>query len=135
MDNRPVVQNKRRWWVFFGDAVDLGWVKPFTRQGWRHCFAMTTLATDVPLVINPTRLVMEVSMPLTETYAAVNLFKAHGYRCLVVTVDKPDYNLAKHCIINSCATVVAYSLGISTWAFTPRQLWRHLLKNGAVEVT
>ena len=135
MDNPHLLQPwPRRWWVFFGEAEQLGWLRIFTKRGWRHCFAVTTLADDVPIVINPSRPVLEITLPLATTAETVARFRQDGYRCLVVSTTEPDYNLAKHCIVKSCATVVAYSLGIGTWAITPRQLWRRLLREGAREV-
>ena len=130
------VVTHRRWWCLFGDGSNLGWVEPFTQPGWQHCMAVTELTPGFALVVDPTRQVLDYQIPITNVHETLKHYVIEEeMRCVVVNVDKPDYDLAKHWCINSCATVVAHTLGLDTWAVTPKQRWRALLNRDGKDIT
>ncbi|MCH9730679.1 MAG: hypothetical protein K0U84_13570 [Actinomycetia bacterium] len=126
----------RRWWVFFGPASQLGWFRPFLRDPqFQHVFALSPVAEDVPIVVNPTRNALEVALPLRPTHEAIRHYLEAGFRCLVVEVDKPDYNLPRRFLFTTCVTIVAHAMGLGTSALSPKGLWRAMKRAGAREVT
>lgn len=128
------VTTHRRWWIFFCNAGTPGMWRYFLPNGWEHVMVMTTLADDVPIVINPTSKALEFALPLATTAEAVKRFAKDSTAALVAEVDTPDYNLPKHFLVNTCVTTAAYAMGVDVRALTPRQFYRALLKRGAREI-
>lgn len=124
----------RRWWVFIGPAQIEGVWRRFLPKNMQHVIAMTTLAPDIPIVINPTARALEFALPLCTTAEAVKRFAGQSAKTLVVEIETPDYNLPKHFWMNTCVTTAAHAMGFDTWAITPRQLYKALMRRGAREV-
>ncbi len=70
-------------------------------------------------------------------YLWVKAYLEAGCRVLVVQVHHPAYSprlIPRRGVVMTCASTIAYLLGIECFAITPRQLWRALKRHGAEEV-
>lgn len=122
---QPVELKPRRWWVCFSPEC-YGWWKQWIKPGFGHAFCFTEVAPDMTVIINPLHAGLEVHIEPLPAWRVVKAMQESGHK--VVTVEgRFEYGLAKRFYWQSCATIVAYAVGLPARVFTPYQLFKQLV--------
>lgn len=124
------------WCIAFFDRIHIGprWWDIFTTPGFRHCLAFRQICDGICLVIEPTMYGMNVSLRECESRELVAEAQAKGGRVLVTNSRIPPSVELRRGPLVTCASVVAYCVGISSRAVTPKGLYNHLVQDGATEL-
>lgn len=113
----------------------------FTSEGFRHCFAFKIIHSEQLLFLEPARERLVIVAARGSAYAWNKAFHERGARILTVEREFPMYptisaRTPKYGPLLTCASLIAYELGIEGWILTPRQLYVRLIKDhGAEEIT
>lgn len=121
------------WLVVFVDQTGpWTWWRPFTRPGFRHVVALRyDTGTRSWIMLDWARNGMKIEAVPTEVASWV---LDQGWRGGGVLRIHQDIGRPRHgprIAIFYCVTAVSHLLGISSWAVTPKQLHRALLRRGA----
>jgi hypothetical protein len=126
----------RRWWVVFHPNLSdkLKW---WQRIWPGHCFALRQVGPEDTLFINPRDLVCLVEILHGTPAHYLKQYRARGWKVLVVELEVSDYppppGIPPLGLFTTCATVVAYCLGISTRIALPSTLYRTLIRRHRAE--
>lgn len=127
-------RDSTRWWVVFKDADRRHWYTRFLKSGYEHAFCFTEIRPNTMLMVNARESEFEFLVLDDVAWNWVRTCLGQGWRVVVVEVERTDYGLGKRWPFWTCVTVVAHTLGIPTWAFSPWQLYRHLIKRGGQDL-
>lgn len=129
----------KRWWVVFRDAdiAVFPWWRWFTmhRPGFGHCFAFADVpGSELNLIVNPQMGRVEYLVLEGPPSDLVQYWRAPGNT--LVTISRPPLSdrYVSRSIGLTCASVLAYTIGVPFGGLTPWQLYRRLLKMGAEEI-
>ena len=128
------VQRGSAWWVGFTETDNPRWWRHFSPPGFRHCFAFTTAIEGLCHVMNPRETHLEVELVAIPSQLLCEHFLGRGARLVFVEPRESAYTLPRRWLVQTCATVIAYHLGLNTGAVTPYQLYRHCLAIGGTEL-
>lgn len=144
MDPRPAPGPPERWWVVFTDAMTWRWWSRFTRPRARHVFVVRIVGPDLVLGIEPlfsralVRVFDEDMVELLDRYLDLGhdvLVYETGRGVPVYESGQGEYSARRLLQLRSpiltCASFIAYTLGLNGWIVTPQSLKRALLKHGA----
>jgi hypothetical protein len=120
-----------RWWVAFSQSPEMS----APARWFGHCDAMTDRA-GVSLVVQPLRHRCIVHPTIRSIPDLLSQAEAHGSEVLTLAFEpwiaqrsrvfRPQFV--------TCASVVAYAMGLPRWPLTPWGLKRELLRLGAERV-
>lgn len=140
MEPDPLPIKPRRWWVVFRDAIGANertWWHAFTSPGFRHCFAFCELTPGQVLLVDPTRRGVRIDLVGQRPDHLVRKCREAGFRVLVAKVSQDHHTpaLIRRGLGVTCASFLAYLLGLDGRPLNPRQLWKLLKANGARDLT
>ncbi len=126
------------WWVVFMDFIDqedragVAWWHRCTRPGFRHCLALRHDESGQVVGCNPLRQGLILSYEPGPALVHLETFAAHGATIVLVKTPLSAYDPALRTAsirgpMLTCASVVAYLIGVHGWIVTPRQLYRTIL--------
>jgi hypothetical protein len=127
------------WWVVFADEVILEGANPapwpirwLTSVGFRHVFAFTA-GEQGTQIIDPMWSGLDVRWsPFTPDQCAQACLDTHHRVLKLAKFENRSYPLRG---VITCVSVVKAVVGLRAWmAITPRQLYRELIKQGALEL-
>lgn len=131
-DKISIFEPGRSWWVVFKKAEN-PYIRAITCKEIGHCFALTQM-NNVVLMIEP--LMGTVNHVITDDVLSDILarFKLEGYR-VVHFRHTPEPKILKiRTPMITCASYIAYTIGISFFGVTAKQLYRKLLRMGGEEI-
>lgn len=149
MPQRPeaptAIRPAMTWYIGFCDFAGSGPLKAFVRPGFGHVFAFASAGHGL-LVAEPVAWGLSLKyLPRpagrgaypADVLAAEWLATTPRLTLLRVRVPRMQVPTARHLsfALPTCVSVVKAVLGLRAWAVTPWQLYRVLLKAGAVPVT
>lgn len=129
----------RRWWVIFRDHVserERRWWDFLTAPDFRHCFAMTELTPGQVLVIDPLAAGVNVALIGQRPDTILKECLDTGFRVLVAKRPRSHHTpaLISRGLTVTCASYLAYTLGLDGRPLTPQQLYRLMMRTGAKEL-
>jgi hypothetical protein len=128
-----------RWWICFMDSESL-WFRLWCPAGMSHCLAFKAADQDgkQTLWVTPYTSKCMVTVQPGEPWRWVRSAKARGWRVLTVEVPADPATTTAGVpplgIFTTCATVVAYCIGLPARVWLPQGLWRLVLANGGKEI-
>lgn len=131
-DREPPAQ-ALRWWVGFSDDRASGfhhWWDIFTRPGFRHCYAFAELAPGVLLVVNPLIHCVHIQSIASRPWRWIEREQDEGGLIVTIEVDPDPCKPPRRGPVMTCASLVAYTMGLDTRAVTPYGLFRSILASG-----
>lgn len=119
------------WWVGFGEfEPPKSWYHAFTDKGWRHCFCFG-YSNGRWILYDPLSRRAEVAILTGEQIdRVIASCRAKGSKFLHFRSHRR--HLFQRLTPIYCVSCVKHVLGVRGWAWTPRQLYRLLLRLGAV---
>lgn len=123
------------WFVGFGEfEPPKSWYHVFTEPGWRHCFCFGRSSQGLWIVYDPLSAHARMAvLPNDEAIMDyVHVWRSIGTRFL--RFESQRVHLFARLRPIYCVTCVKHVLGIRGFALTPRQLYRLLIRRGAVPV-
>lgn len=124
-----------RWWVAFCDTDTPYWYKLFVKRGFRHCYAIAEVGQDVFWIeTQPHRIALGITI---NAYPWQIIRDALVLGHTVLYVGKPDAPTQRtwsHSPFLTCASVIAYAMGIDSRALTPYALFRDLKRRFGAEL-
>lgn len=123
----------REFFVVFRNCDERYWWTRVFRSGFEHCFVIQA-QPGCSLAVNPRIHGMEVHV--AGHSAIETLLDVWREGDTVVTVNWPEmgYDMPRRWPVLSCATVVAYFIGLPHWCPTPYSLYRRLIRLGGKEL-
>ena len=123
-----------RWWVIFTDRHQGGLMHWFTCEGFRHCLAFKVIHSGQLLFVEPTSARMVIVASGGWAWTWLKEFCRLGCRIVVVERSCPivpvdDGTVPRVGPLLTCASVVAYAIGIEGWVMTPKQLYDRLIRD------
>lgn len=112
-----------------------------TSEGFRHCFAFKVIHSGQLLFVEPTRERMVIVASGGWAHSWLKAFHDRGARIVVVerafkVYPKIDARTPRYGPLLTCASIIAYELGIEGWIVTPKQLYTRLIRDhGGEEIT
>lgn len=125
-----------RWWVAFSDGLPRWW-KPLLREGYGHCRAWCEVLPGVCIELNPAAPALEIKLYTSPPYDLVRSAVMAGETVVTIETESPYERARRLARINrflTCASVIAYGINIDSWAITPWQLYRRVIKAGGVTI-
>lgn len=117
------------WFVVFRNSDHPHWWNRFLRPGFQHVYCLGQLADDIVLGVNPTLDGLEIGLMQGAAEQMAREAAREGGNVLRVPGALPAYRLPQRFGLMTCATVVAYHLGLPVWAPTPWRLYRRLMRS------
>lgn len=141
----PTDLPNHKWWVFFTGTLvhQRRWYKlwPSYRMPFQHCYAACEVAPEIILFIDPQVNGIVRSFVVGRPKAHIDTVLRLGGKVLFVEfpADRPDLDHTRgrnrRAPFLTCASAIAYELGLDTRALTPKGLHRVLLdRYGAEEI-
>lgn len=122
------------WFVIFRNSDNPHWWNRFLRPGFQHVYCLGQLHDDIVLGVNPTLDGLEIGLMPGDAGQMAREAVKDGHNVLRVDGAMPAYRLPRRFGLMTCATVVAYHLGLPVWAPTPWRLYRRLMRQFDAEV-
>ncbi len=109
-------------------------LRGLTSEGFRHCFAFKIIHSGQLLFLEPARERLVVVAAGGNAYAWNKAFAERGARIVTVERSFPIYPKATSRTprmgpLLTCASIIAYELGIEGWIVTPKQLYIRLIRD------
>lgn len=109
-------------------------MRRFTSTGFHHCFAFKAIHSEQLLFLEPARERLVVVASGGWAHSWLRAFFKKGARVVVVERTFPVYpkyssRTPRFGPLLTCASVIAYELGIEGWIMTPKQLYTRLLRD------
>jgi len=139
MDNPNITHDENiyteKWWFVFRDRLNESWFDIFTnhREGFGHVFCMTQIG-DQTLVVDPKMGRVLNVIYNQPTNDMIKELKARGCRIVFALLPKELDKYTHRGLFITCASHVAYNAGFDFMGFTPYQLFKKLIKKGAIEI-
>lgn len=120
------------WYIAFTDFGRNVWYSRFLRAGFRHCSAFAAdRESGMWIVLDP---MLDGAYVRTFTNQQIihwiNGLKAGGNATILLAkCDRHKVIVPR--LMLTCVSILSHLLGLKTCAVTPRQLYGHLLANGA----
>ena len=145
MSRQPNELPGLKWWVFFQPSTRprRWWYRliPGYSGPFQHCFAACEVSENTILLMDPKVNGMWRGFILGRPAEHIRFAKKAGMRVLFIEFEqgRPDMFLTNKInnrgLALTCASIIAYELGLSSWAVTPKGLFRVLTRRyGATEV-
>ena len=130
--NKTSRSDTRAWWVVFRPAKSRI-LRALTKTGFGHCYVFTRM-NDVVLGIDP--MMGTVNHIITNSNFADMLAaqKECGYRVVVIHHQAEPESFRMRPPLMTCASYIAYTIGIGFFGTTPYGLYKKLMKMGAEEI-
>ncbi|MFO1129306.1 MAG: hypothetical protein U1E66_12840 [Rhodospirillales bacterium] len=115
--------------VVFDDNTDLKWLRPL-HAGFRHCFVAVRHGNHW-IICNPFSHYTDLSVVHGSSVGELaEWYRRHGLRVVETVAAMPPPRCAPLRPF-TCVEAVKRALGLrAPWIFTPRQLYRHLVRQG-----
>lgn len=129
--NRNFSSEGVNWWFVFKD-VDNRWWGRFLKPGYQHVFAVTWM-NDLSMVVEP--LMGACNIMLTDVRVADMLatYIDLGYRVVYIRHDPQPEKFKMRGPLLTCASYLAYTIGIKFYGVTAYQLYKKLIRMGGEE--
>lgn len=132
---KRVATNAERWWiVFLTTPHRRHWWDIFTRADMRHCLAFREVLPGMVLMVDPRSDYVQMDVIAGWPEQLVQRFQASGSRVLEYLTSAPDVRATRHRFGNTCASALAYQLGVAEVIFKPQGLYAALVRRGAREL-
>lgn len=130
------VATERLWWVVFTDEAKPSFFNRFLTRGFRHCWCFTQIRPYMVLVVNPC--LDHCQILLNECWPYDMLREVAGRDPLTRVLAFDQFSVypplasrvTRRGFPVSCASYLAYTLGIDATVQTPYGLYRHLMVGG-----
>lgn len=116
------------WWFVFKD-IEGRWFNKFLKKGFQHCFAVTRMNN---LVLGVEPLMGAVNMIVTDDQFVEMLarYKMEGYTVVHFRIAPNSTKFKMRGPILTCASYLAYTIGLPFYGVTAHQLYKKLMKLG-----
>lgn len=132
MGSKHTAPTPRRWYFVFTDdnTTPFRWL---LRRRFRHCYAFTELADGLCFIIDPLMQHVVHEMHDRKLHELVAFAKLSGGRVVMARLA-PQHRILPRSILITCASYLAYTVGLPFFGITPYHLFTALIKHGAEEV-
>lgn len=127
---------RRIFWVVFEDRMTLNshWFHWFLSPGFFHCWVFYGAKAGT-VALHPLRNTWGLEwMPCEPHEFAQQLYEHPEQRYRILVIDRSTRFAYTIRGVITCVSVVKACLNLRGWAITPKQLYKHLIKLGAIEV-
>lgn len=124
-----------RYYFFFSNSRT-HWISRVFKPGFQHVEMVTELENGQVMHLNPRWGRVDLGLTMDHSLAAVIAeLKRLGHRCVMYRCPEPDprARIARGPII-TCATYLAYTIGLPFRGVTPYQLYKTLKSRGGEDV-
>lgn len=123
-----------REWVFVFTNRNDTILSRFLKNGFKHVFAMTAIDKTTTLCIEPLRAGVEHIFHNRDVEQIIDVCCQSEFTVLRANIKIDNDKIVPRGVFVTCATYLAYTVGLPFFLFSPYHLYKALLKHGAREI-
>lgn len=120
-------------WYFVFKSAENSLTRKLTPEGFGHVFAVTQLE-NICVMIEPLLGAVNHLLVQRNIDDLLEVFAERGYTVIGIVMETEPNKFRMRGPIMTCASYLAYTVGLDFWGFTPMQLYRKLMKKGGMKI-
>lgn len=133
--NKPLISENAvgfRWWFVFSES-EKPIIKRFLKKDRSHVYAFCEMG-NICLMIEPHLGCVNHIVTECKALDLIQAAKDEGYSVVCKIMYPVPHKFIHRGFSITCASYLAYTVGISSFVFTPHQLYKKLISCGADEI-